>query len=89
MKSDIINRLTDQADEHASDYVGSLRQRGLQVLPEYYEQAFRNKFAELIVRECADIVDRMDEGRNEYFQRLDGTKVVTGDVLKHYFGIRE
>lgn len=89
MKSDLVNRLTDQADDHAIDYVGSLRQQGIQVLPEYYEQAFRKKFAELIVRACALIVDRMDEGRNEYFQRPDGSKVVTGDVLKHYFGIRE
>ena len=52
MKSDLVNRLTDQADEHASDYVTDLLQRGVQVLPEYYEQAFRKKFAELIVREC-------------------------------------
>ena len=48
----IISRLTDQADEHAIDYVGSLRQQGIQVLPEYYEQAFRKKFAELMVQAC-------------------------------------
>ena len=52
MNKDVISRLTDQADEHASDYVGRLRQQGIQVLPEYYEQAFRKKFAELIVKEC-------------------------------------
>jgi len=87
MKSDIISRLTDQADEHASDYVGSLRQQGIQVLPEYYEQAFRKKFAELIVQECAEIVDNMDSVRTESFHRADGSKIVVGDVLKKYFGI--
>ena len=47
-----ILSLEAHADEHASDYVGSLRQQGIQVLPEYYEQAFRKKFAELIVAQC-------------------------------------
>ena len=63
MNKDVISRLTDQADEHAIDYVGSLRRQGIQVLPEYYEQAFRKKFAELIVRECmreADLPLRAD-----------------------------
>lgn len=52
MNKDVISRLTDQADEHANDYVGGLRRQGIQVLPEYYEQAFRKKFAELIVAHC-------------------------------------
>lgn len=44
--------LEAQAEEHAQEYVCGLRANGVQVLPEYYEQAFRKKFAELIVREC-------------------------------------
>lgn len=89
MNQDVISRLTDQADEHASDYVGSIRQQGIQVLPEYYEQAFRKKFAELIVRECVEMVDRMDSVRTESFHRADGSPVVTSDVLKQHFGIKE
>ena len=48
-----ILSLEAQAEEHAEDYVRGLRANGVQVLPGYYEQAFRKKFAELIVRECA------------------------------------
>ena len=47
------------------------------------------KFAELIIRECADIVDKMDSIRLESFHRRDGSKVVTGHVLKQHFGIKE
>ena len=58
-----ILSLEAQAEEHAQEYVCGLRAKGVQVLPEYYEQAFRKKFAELIVRECmreADLPLRAD-----------------------------
>ena len=45
------------------------------------------KFAELIVQECVNIVNAMDSIRNETFHRKDGSKVETGDVLKQHFGI--
>jgi len=82
-----ILSLEAQAEEHAEDYVCGLRANGVQVLPGYYEQAFRKKFAELIVRECASMVDNMDSVRTESFHRADGSKIVVGDVLKKYFGI--
>ena len=45
-----ILSLESQAEEHAQEYVCGLRANGVQVLPQYYEQAFRKKFAELIVK---------------------------------------
>jgi len=84
-----ILSLEAQAEEHAQEYVCGLRAKGVQVLPEYYEQAFRKKFAELIVRECVEMVDRMDSVRTESFHRADGSPVVTSDVLKQHFDIKE
>jgi hypothetical protein len=77
-----ILSLEAQADEHASDYVGSLRQRGVQVLPAYYEQAFRKKFAELIVRECAHRSARL---RHVYPHQA----ALTATAILDHFGIKE
>lgn len=48
-----------------------------------------HKLVELIVRECADITDKIDSIRSESFHLKDGSKIVTGNVLKQHFGIEE
>lgn len=44
------------------------------------------KLVELVVIECATIVDQIDSGRTDYFCRSDGTPIKTGDSLKRFFG---
>ena len=46
------------------------------------------KFAELIIRECADIADTMDSVRKETFHRKDGSQITLGNVLKQHFGVQ-
>jgi hypothetical protein len=46
------------------------------------------KFAELIIQECADIADTMDSVRKETFHRKDGSQIMLGNVLKQHFGIK-
>ncbi len=64
-----IRELMNQAQQYA-EYVTP---QGLEWLP-----VFKEKFAELIVRECAELVDRAIS---------DGG--VDGRVLKQHFGVEE
>ncbi len=64
-----IRELINQAQQYA-EYVTP---QGLEWLP-----VFKEKFAELIVRECAELVDRAIS---------DGG--VDGRVLKQHFGVEE
>ena len=77
-----ILSLEAQAEEHAEDYVCGLRAKGVQVLPGYYEQAFRKKFAELIVRECAHRSARLRHV-------LPHQAELTATSILDHFGIKE
>lgn len=46
-----------------------------------YENASDEKFAELIVRECADLIDSMDHS-SQYFPHV-------ADTIKQHFGVKE
>ena len=56
--------------------------------PHYYlEPEQLKKLVDLIVIECATIVDQIDSNRTDVFCRTDGTPVKTGDALKRFFGV--
>jgi len=48
-----------------------------------WEDAFRKKFAELIVRECVDIAYEFDE------PKLSGPGMIIGNRIEEHFGVEE
>lgn len=65
--NELIEKLVEQARRYANEYV-----------EDEVEKQFHKKFVELIVKECAELVDR-----------AIGDGGVDGQVLKQHFGIKE
>lgn len=59
------------------------------LLPSLHTPQQIENFLDLIVLECANIVDTFDSVRCESFHREDGSKIVTGDIIKKHFGSYE
>jgi hypothetical protein len=57
-----IRELAVQAKEYARSHVADCRRFGYYMEYNEYELRFEKKFAELIVRECIDILDDEDDG---------------------------
>ena len=72
-----IVKLISEADAYASTIVEKYTPDNGQV-SYLWEDAFRKKFAELIVKECADIAT------NRYQRLMDG-----GKAIKQHFGVEE
>ena len=83
-----IQQLAEQARKYARDYVAECNHYGHYMEQNEYELRFEQTFAELIVRECADIA----KGEPASFYDRDayklGRKFASEDVLKH-FGVEE
>jgi hypothetical protein len=68
-----IKELADQASQYASRETTDLDE---------WEFIFRKKFAELIVRECADYLDNFNKA-------IIGDVGIAGFSLKKHFGVEE
>ena len=73
-----IQQLAEQARKYARDYVAECKHYGHYMEQNEYELRVEQKFAELIVRECADIGQ----------QYADGNYEVYNQILEH-FGVEE
>ncbi len=57
--------------------------------PRELQEVINDKFLELIVGKCAEMVDKIDSGRSEQFHRMNGERAYTGDTLKLFFGVAQ
>ena len=71
--NDRIKQLAEQAQQYA-EYITP---QGLEWLP-----AFKERFAELIVRECADVACK-------HMELNEGTDYNLGGKIKKHFGVEE
>ena len=69
-----IEHITKQVDEYFDD-----------LSIEFSRQAWMEKFAELIVRECAGICEKDKKG----FPNSDSVKQGLADIIKQHFGVEE
>ena len=77
-----MNERIKQLAEQAQQYVEYTTPQGLEWLP-----AFKEKFAELIVRECANIVEGFTIEQEVALD--DYEEYEASDVLKEHFGVKE
>ena len=54
--NELIHKLAEQARRYAYDYHQEMRQLGYFMDQKEYKRRFENKFAQLIVQECADYI---------------------------------
>ena len=81
-----IQELAEQARKYARDYVAECKHYGHYMEQNEYELRFEQTFAQLIVRECATLVDAafdIDEHSGEVVSYADGGQ------LKEHFGVEE
>jgi len=78
-----IKELLDWAKDHARIYVIECELANIPVVQEEYDQRFQEKFAELIVRECAHIAWLYDE------PKLSGHGAIIANSIKEQFGVEE
>jgi tRNA U38,U39,U40 pseudouridine synthase TruA len=76
-----IRELAEQAREYASDYVADSKHYGYYMEHNELEIKFKEKFAELIVRECIDWCNAN--------ARDDGTAQRIAEDIKKDFGVKE
>lgn len=86
-----IEKLAEQAEKYADDKTVSSLEQAQQV----WTQAYKSKFAELIVRECISIVDEQKECLHEeqkYWHDRDyGYALAVDDAskgIKQFFGVK-
>jgi hypothetical protein len=76
-----IRELAEQAREYASDYVADCKHYGYYMEHNELEIKFEEKFAELIVRECAQFVeDKFD---------FIGDEIIVKEKMLEHFGVEE
>ena len=76
-----IRELAEQARKYARDYVAECKHYGHYMEHNEYELRFEEKFAELIVEECAGLFPA------EY-NTVEG-KITIGKIIKAHFGVDE
>ena len=79
--NDRIKELSSQARNYAREYVADCKQYGYYMEHNEYDLQFEAKFAELIVKECAEIADNADATR-EKWQSI-------GKFVREHFGVQE
>jgi hypothetical protein len=99
MNSELINRLALEAGEYTNSvYTPPVRSKTLGILWEpghfAWHAIFQEKFAELIVRECARICEANVESYKYSFTPAKAllagsTSVYCGTLIKLYFGVEE
>lgn len=77
-----IRELAEQARKYARDYVTECKHYGHYMEHNEYELRFEEKFAELIVRECADVA-WMNTPETE---ELEYSNLIS-DKIKEHFGV--
>jgi hypothetical protein len=70
-----IHKLADQARQYARDYVADCKHYGYYMEHNELEVKFEEKFAELIVGECAVIATRCES---------NGNKNIGAEILEHF-----
>jgi hypothetical protein len=74
-----IRELAEQATEYANE------QNELHGVD--YVMTFKEKFAELIVRECVNVLDKAQWDKGEDWICADGTRIIP--QIKEHFGVEE
>jgi hypothetical protein len=74
-----IEQLAEQARKYARDYVADCKHYGHYMEHNELEVKFEEKFAELIVRDCADLIDDHDDSY---------PYASFGDMIKEHFGVK-
>ena len=76
-----IKELADQARKYARDYVADCKHYGHYMEHNELDVRFEEKFAELIVRECMQV---LDPGEHQLIARFQARK-----WLQEHFGVEE
>jgi hypothetical protein len=79
-----IQKLAEQAREYATT-----RHQVSNIVLSINNDKFEQKFAELIVRECADFVSRWERFQIEQEFHHGGIQCGGGKELKRHFGVEE
>jgi hypothetical protein len=80
-----IQELAERARKYARDYVADCKHYGYYMEHNELEVKFEEKFAELIVRECADIANQQFIAATG----LDDRDCLTAHQMKQHFGVEE
>lgn len=72
-----INKLIDLATTRAEFYTA-----GCNGYPEYRDDFNKEKFAELIIRECLDITSKVS--KNPYIPNVDQAGKINREIKKHF-----
>jgi hypothetical protein len=78
-----IQALAEQARKYARDYVADCKHYGHYMEHNELEVKFEEKFAELIVRECAELT--LDHKNDDYYTGWLDYR----DEIKRHFGVEE
>ena len=81
MNRKAIKEFSEQAKQHALNYMIKIKLTERAQASRAYSEKYETKFAELIVKECLDIVD--DEGCGE------GGSIRAINKIKQHFGVEE
>jgi hypothetical protein len=76
-----MNEKIKQLAEQARAWVNDTNNVSPDIEYVFYKDAYDKKFAELIVRECAELIDSMDHS-SQYFPHV-------ADAIKEHFGVEE
>lgn len=85
MKNERIQELVGQAGDHAREYVANCKRYGYYMEHNEYDLQFREKLAELIVRECS-YIDFKNVTDGEFSN--DDSYLISKVILQH-FGVKE
>ena len=78
-----IKQLADQADLYA-------RSDNSSMLFENYQKRYTEKFVELIVQECVDIVSKVPNGYRDYRNQIeDAMRADCLQAIQEHFGVEE
>jgi hypothetical protein len=87
-----IQELAEQAERLARDELAHLERvhNRLYSLTEGRE-IYNEKFAELIVRECAEISEQSQwsEAKGEYYEGFNEAMIYVSNKIKEHFGVEE
>lgn len=79
-----IKELAEQAKKYARDYVSECKHYGYCIEQNEYELRFEQKFAELIIKECAKFLDD-----NSGYDDIMGVCFPGPEELLQHFGIEQ
>ena len=78
-----IKQLADQADLYA-------RSDNSSMIFENYQKRYTEKFFELIVQECVDIVSKVPNGYRDYRNQIeDAMRADCLQAIQEHFGVKE